>query len=147
MPDDDTDTGMASLSSGNFAAAAIHFECAIARQPTDDRAWFGLGMARFRLGDYKGAESAFTQCIEVPTPRTGVCSAYALRFMARINLGDRAAALDDFQKAVKDPAVCAYFQFQHRKGAGQAFLLMTAYPLRSREILQRLRGANGDVRS
>lgn len=131
--------GMEHLSTGNFALAVAYFEWAIERSADDDRAWFGLGLARFRTGDYRGAEAAFTRCVDAPAAGRGISSAYARRYMARINLGDRAGAWSDYQLAVRDPGVKEYFRYRHRQGSGQALILMAAYPRRAREIVAALR--------
>jgi tetratricopeptide (TPR) repeat protein len=124
---------------GNSVIAVSYFEAALARDRTNDQAWFGLGIAKLDLGENAAAAEAFTACVELANPTRNVAAAYALRSLARSKLKDNEGAILDYSKAtIRDPMISEFFRYQSRGGATQAFVWMAAYPNRAVTIIRSL---------
>jgi len=139
MSDEDLQKGFDLLDREDLAAAVDHFEAALQRGRSDDRAWFGLGVAKYQLGRNVEAAEAFSWCIAIGNAGRGIAAAFALRGMARIRLGEREAGMADIQNAIaRDPMMGDYFRYELRTGATIPLVLMAAHHERATLIFEPL---------
>jgi tetratricopeptide (TPR) repeat protein len=89
------------LDRGQYQAALDIFQQAAAREPANVPAWYGLGLACYRLGRYGDAVRYFTDALE----RKPVCPlALAWRGLAYQALNENVLARADFERAIAIPA-------------------------------------------
>ena len=121
--------GFASLRTGDAAAAAGHFRCALALFPEHARSLVGLGAALTASGDSAGAEEAFTRaevCIE------------SLRRGGRGSEATLAAALHLAARSEEDAALHTLHELLDR-----ADLPFTGWTIPIEPLLERVRQLRG----
>jgi tetratricopeptide (TPR) repeat protein len=121
--------GFASLRTGDAAAAAGHFRCALALFPEHARSLVGLGAALAASGDGVGAEEAFTRaegCIE------------SLRRGGRGSEATLAAALHHAARSEEDAALHTLHELLDR-----ADLPFTGWTIPIEPLLERVRRLRG----
>jgi Flp pilus assembly protein TadD len=117
------------LGAGDHFAAVACFDMALRLDPRNAEAYFGRGMAAYQLGDYVTAVTALTTCLQLQPTAPGVAAAYALRCMARANIGDRIEAMADEQEVMaRDPNLMRYFESQLCVGTAQVAVLAETAP-------------------
>jgi predicted O-linked N-acetylglucosamine transferase (SPINDLY family) len=95
--------GVALLHLGDPWGAAVHFEHAARLQPTDEKAWIGLTLALLNSG--RGGQAlASIEHIRGAFADSAQC--WAWRGSARAQLGQDAAALEDYAQALQRDARC-----------------------------------------
>jgi len=88
--------GLARLTRDRVAEAEVDLRAAAERDPRDHRAWAYLAQAHVSAGRLREAVEAATRSLELEPS----ADAYSQRALAHVGLGDRAAALDDFEVAI-----------------------------------------------
>ncbi len=93
--------GQQELAKENYVQAINYFNTAIYSRNEGFEAWFLRGIAKYSLGDYKGAASDFSQTIGIHPLYT---RAYLYRGICYDHMEDFSRALNDFDHALKlDP--------------------------------------------
>ncbi len=121
--------GSAMLRLGDPWGASIHFDHAARLQPANEQVWIGLTLALLNSGR-GGAALASIERIRGPFAETAQC--WAWRGSARAQLGQDAAALDDYAQALQRDARCYDAVF------GKALILERAKRTREAAELYRL---------
>jgi tetratricopeptide (TPR) repeat protein len=139
VSDDDVQRGFDKLDCEDLAAAISHFEAALHRDRAEDRAWFGLGLAKYQVGKNVEAADAFSWCIAIGKAGRGMAAAFAMRGMTRLRLGDCEGGMADIQNAVaRDPMIGDYFRYELRTGSTIPLVLLAAHNERATLIVERL---------
>jgi protein O-GlcNAc transferase len=95
--------GAALLRLGDAWGAAVHFEHATRLQPADAQAWIGLTLALLNSG--RGGQ-ALASIDHIRGPFADSAQCWAWRGSARAQIGQDAAALDDYAQALQRDARC-----------------------------------------
>lgn len=89
--------GRQALADGKFAQSIENFNVLARLDSTDHWTFFYRGIAKYNLGDIRGAQKDFDKSVSINPVFT---SGYHYRAITRSRFGDYDAALEDYQKAL-----------------------------------------------
>jgi tetratricopeptide (TPR) repeat protein len=131
--------GNEQFANNDYSNAAISFETALKLDRFLCEAHWGYGLAHYQLGNNAKVESALSKLIQLCPEWSNIAAAYAIRCMARSNLGNRKGAMSDYQQAVsRNKDMASLIQSQTCVATTQTSVLASVYPAQFAMIVAQL---------
>jgi len=124
---------------GDYFNAIEMYDSALKLDPFLCDAHFSRGLSYYQLGKSDMAEVSLSKVIQLCPEWSNLAAAYAIRCMARANLGNRKGAMLDYQNAVsRNKDMANLIQSQTCVATSQTSVLASIYPARFAMIVERL---------